>query len=195
MLKDLYDWMIHWAATPHAVPALFFIALAESSFFPLPPDLLLIALCLARPEQAFFYAVVCTVGSVLGGIIGLGIGRYGGRPLVDRVFDRQKILAAEKMYQKYGAWAIGIAGFTPVPYKVFTILSGVLRIRLSVLAAVSVVSRGARFFLVSGLIYFYGVAIQEFINRYFNLLSVVFMFLLVGGFFVIRLYSVRAKKL
>jgi len=191
MLKDLYNWMIHWAATPFAVPALFFISFAESSFFPLPPDLLLIPMCLANPENSFWYALVCTVGSVLGGVFGLGIGRYGGRPLLKKLVNQKRIDWAEHLYQKYDAWAIGIAGFTPIPYKVFTILAGALHIRVWVLVVVSIISRGGRFFLVATLIYFYGEYANAFIEKYFNLLTIGFIILLVGGFVIMKVFSKR----
>lgn len=191
MLKDLYNWMIHWAATPFAVPALFFISLAESSFFPIPPDLLLIPMCLANPQQSFWYATVCTVGSVIGGVIGLGIGRVGGRPILKKLVDQKRIDWAEHLYQKYDVWAIGIAGFTPIPYKVFTILAGALNIKVKVLVIVSIISRGGRFFLVATLLYFYGDTVHAIINKYFNLLTIAFVILLVGGFAVMKFFSKR----
>jgi len=194
MIRELYHWTIHWAATPFAMPALFFIALAESSFFPLPPDLLLIPMCLASPEHSFLYATIAMVGSVLGGVIGLLIGRYGGRPLVKKVFDEKKISWAEHLYQKYDVWALGIAGFTPIPYKVFTILAGVLNIRVRELVPISFLSRGGRFFLVATLLYFYGEPMKAFISEYFNLLTIVFVVLLVGGFVAVKLFTRRVQS-
>lgn len=195
MLKDLYNWTIHWSGTPHAMYALFFISLAESSFFPLPPDLLLIPMCLATPHLSFLYALICTVGSVLGGVIGQGIGFYGGRPIVKKLFHQDLIASAENLYKKYDVWALGIAGFTPIPYKVFTILSGILRIRLITLVFVSFLSRGGRFFSVAALIYFFGEPINRFIQNYFNLLSVAFVVLLIGGFLAIKLIGKKRNRL
>lgn len=194
MLKDLYNWTLHWAGTPFAVHALFFLALAESSFFPLPPDILLIPMCLGNPEKAFWYAAVCTAGSVIGGVIGLWIGRYGGRPILKKLVDERRIQWAEQLYNKYDAWAIGIAGFTPIPYKVFTILAGALNIRVRVLVVVSSLSRGGRLFLVAMLIYFFGEPVKSFIDRYFNILTIVFVLLLLGGFAVMKWLSHNQAK-
>ncbi|MCP5464860.1 MAG: DedA family protein [Deltaproteobacteria bacterium] len=186
MIKDLYNWMIQWSGTPAAPYALFLIAFAESSFFPLPPDLLLIPMCLAEPDQAFWYAALCTLGSVLGGGFGLGIGKYGGRPVLQKLIHEDRIAWAEQLYQKYDAWAIGIAGFTPIPYKVFTILAGILRIKLRKLILVSIFSRGARFFLIATLLHYKGELMREFIDKYFNLLSILFVLALLGGFAAVK---------
>lgn len=188
-MKALYDWMIHWASTPYSVYALFLISFAESSFFPLPPDLLLIPMCLGNPKQSFFYATVCTIASVLGGVLGVFIGKKGGRPVIQKLFDEKKVAWAENLYQKYDGWAIGIAGFTPIPYKVFTILAGALKVNLKTVVFVSTISRGARFFMIAGLIYYFGKPIQSFIDKYFNLLTIGFVVLLFGGFIVVRLLS------
>ena len=120
----MFAWVESFAATPYGVWALFVISFAESSFFPIPPDVLLIALCLARPEQSLWFAFVCSVASVLGGMAGYGIGYYGGRPLVKRLFKPEKVRAVERLYERYNAWATGIAGLTPLPYKLFTISGG-----------------------------------------------------------------------
>ena len=193
-VKDLYDWTIHWAATPNAVWALFMISFAESGFFPIPPDFLLIPMCLGDPANAFFYATVCTVASVLGGVFGYGLGRFGGRPLMNRLFHPDKTQWAEQLYQKYDAWAIGVAAFTPVPYKVFTVSAGVFNVSLKVLVLVSIFGRGARFFMVAGLIYFFGAEIREFIDRYFEVLTLVMTGLLIGGFVVVKLLVKRSDQ-
>ena len=190
MLRKLYAWVLHWAETPYGPWALFLLAFCESSFFPIPPDILLIALGVALPRKALTYAWVCSVGSVLGGCFGyligwqfmstIGykiIGFYG---LIDK-FD-----AIENLYRTYDAWAIGIAGFTPIPYKVFTISAGAFEINFAVFLIASLVSRSARFFLVGGLIYLLGPKIQPFIDRYFNILAVAFTVLLIAGFILIR---------
>lgn len=192
MLKALYDWTLSWSAHPQAPYALFLVAFAESSFFPIPPDLLLIPMCLAMPEQSFFYALICTVGSVLGGVFGFGIGLYGGRPLMLKVFKHEKVVWIEKLYQKYEAWAIGIAGFSPIPYKIFTIAAGVFRVRLKILIVMSLLSRGARFFIIATLLYFYGVPIKNFIDTYFGWVTLGFVILVVGGFVAIK-FMVRKE--
>ncbi|UCG38864.1 MAG: DedA family protein [bacterium] len=182
----IVDWVVGWAQTPSAVTALFLIAVAESSFFPVPPDVLLITMALLRPKEAFVFAAVCSVGSVLGGVIGYFIGWLGGRPLLHRLFSEDKIRMVKNAFEKYEVWAIAIAGFTPVPYKVFTLSAGTFEIPFRPFAAVSAVSRSARFFLVAGAIYVWGDAMRYFLEKYFNWFTLAFMVLLVGGFLVIK---------
>lgn len=189
-MRRLYDWILHFAETPWGTWALFLLAFAESSFFPIPPDVLLIAMALAVPAGAFRYAAVCTAGSVLGGMLGYFIG-YGFMEAVGfRILDfyglKAKFDVIGDLYNRYSAWAVGIAGFTPVPYKVFTIAGGAFRIDFTMFVLVSLVSRGARFFLVSFLFYRFGEGIKTFIDRYFNILTILFMILLVGGFILVR---------
>lgn len=190
MLRRLYDWVLHWAQTPYSQWALFLLAFAESSFFPIPPDVLLIALAVARPPRAFRFALVCSIGSVLGGCLGYAIG-YGfmagvGQQIVDLYGFAEKMEYIGDLYRRYDAWAVGIAGFTPIPYKVFTIAAGIFKIDLPVFILASAVSRSARFFLVSALIYRFGPGIQAVIDRYFDLLAIVFVILLILGFVVIK---------
>lgn len=188
-LKRLYDWVLHWAETPYGTPALFILAFAESSFFPVPPDVLLMALSLSINKKAFRYATVCTIGSVLGGLFGFFLGYQFwelGKGILFQYIDPQRFEMVRTYFQRYEAWAVGIAGFTPIPYKVFTISAGFFRVDLSVFIIASVISRGARFFLVSGLIYRFGPTIRNFIDRYFNLLTLVFIVLLITGFIVIK---------
>jgi len=189
-MRRLYDWVLHFAETPFGTWALFLLAFAESSFFPIPPDVLLIALALAIPSRAFRYAAVCTAGSVLGGMLGYVIG-YGFMEAVGfRILEfyglSDKFGVIGGLYNQYSAWVVGIAGFTPIPYKVFTIAGGAFKIHFPVFVAASVVSRGARFFLVGWLIHRYGEPIKTFMNRYFNLLTILFTVLLVGGFVLLR---------
>jgi len=192
MLRGLYDWVLHWAATPYGTWALFLLALSESSFFPLPPDVLLIALAVAIPEKSFKYALICSVGSVLGGCLGYLIGWQFMTSIGERIISfyglNQKVAYIAELYSTYDAWAIGIAGFTPIPYKVFTISAGAFKINLWVFLLASIVSRAARFFLVGGLIYIFGSQIKSFIDRYFNLLAIAFTVLLVGGFIIIKFF-------
>ncbi len=190
MLRRLYDWVLHWAETPYGALALFLLALSESSFFPIPPDVLLIVLSIGAPKKSFKFALICSVGSVIGGCIGYIIGWQFMSGIGEQIIAfyglNQKFDYIRELYIAYDAWAIGIAGFTPIPYKVFTISAGAFKINLWVFIVASVVSRSARFFLVGGLIYFFGPRIQSFIDNYFNLLAVAFIVFLIAGFVVIR---------
>ena len=190
MLRRLYDWVLHWAATPYGTWALFLLSFAESSFFPIPPDVLLIAMCVARPERSLKFAVVCSIGSILGGCLGYLIGWQFMASVGNRIVDfyglSGKVAYIETLYNTYDAWAVGIAGFTPIPYKVFTIAAGMFKIDFTVFVLASMASRSARFFLVGGLIYLFGPRIQRFIDRYFDWLAVTFTVLLVGSFVLIK---------
>jgi membrane protein YqaA with SNARE-associated domain len=191
-LRKLYDWVLHWAETPYGSWALFLLAFAESSFFPVPPDVLLIALAVSIPSKAFRYSLICSVGSVLGGIFGYVIGyqfmEIIGFGILNFYGLTEKYESVAEFYNRYNAWAVGIAGFTPIPYKVFTISAGAFKINFPVFLLASVVSRSARFFIVGGLIYMFGAQIRSFIDRYFNILAVIFVLLLVGGFILIGFY-------
>jgi len=191
-IHELKDWTLNWAQTDNALVALFLLAFAESSFFPLPPDILLIAMSLNAPDQALFYALICTVGSAAGGAFGYFIGQKGGRPLLNRFVSAEKIRMVHDYFEKYEAWAIGIAGFTPIPYKIFTLSAGVFYIDFLKFVLVSFFSRGARFFLVAGMIALFGEYIAGFIEKYFNILSILFIILLVGGFYVVKKMSSQA---
>ena len=190
MLRRLYDWVLHWAETPYGTWALFLLAFCESSFFPIPPDVLLIALAVAIPKKSFKYALVCSAGSVLGGCLGYLIGWQFMAGIGEKIIAfyglTQKIEYIKDLYTNYDAWAIGIAGFTPIPYKVFTISAGAFNINFPVFIIASTISRSARFFLVGSLIYIFGPRIQTFIDKYFNILAVAFMVLLVAGFVIIK---------
>ena len=190
MLRKIYDWVLHWAETPYGAWALFILAFTESSFFPIAPDVLLIALAVGKPEKGFQYALICSIGSVLGGCLGYLIGwqfmaSIGGK-IVEWYGLGDKMQQIEALYNQYDAWAVGIAGFTPIPYKVFTIAAGVFKINFIVFTIASLGSRSARFFIVGGLIYLFGAKIQSFIDRYFNILAVIFTLLLVFGFVLIK---------
>src|SRR3989338_8144642 len=156
---------------PLGPAGLFVVAFMESSFFPIPPDLLLIPLALAMPQLALFYAAVATAGSVLGALLGYYIGLKGGRPVLKKIANK-KIGRVEHYFSRYGDWAIGIAGFTPIPYKIFTIAAGAMRYSISKLLVVSVISRGARFFLVAGIAMLWGEAIISLIDSYFAAFTV-----------------------
>jgi membrane protein YqaA with SNARE-associated domain len=189
-IKKLYDWVLHWAETPYGVPALFLLAFAESSFFPIPPDVLLITLSLSIPKKAFKYAFICTSGSILGGMAGYFIGYQLmdiiGIPILNFYGAMGKYEYIQALYRKYDAWAVGIAGFTPIPYKVFTIAAGAFKIDFIIFVLASIAGRAGRFFLVAGFIYFFGPPIKTFIDKYFNLLTFVFFALLILGFLLIK---------
>lgn len=190
LLRRLYDWVLSWAETPYGVPALFFIAFAESSFFPVPPDILIIALALSIPARAFRYAAVASLGSVLGGMLGYYIGMelmdLVGWPLLRAYGVEDRFVYVQEIYRRYDAWAVGISAFTPIPFKVFTIAGGACRIDFGVFVLVSFIGRSLRFFLVGGLIYLFGAKVKDLVDRYFNLLTVIFTILFVLGFAAIK---------
>jgi len=191
LLQRIYKRCMDWIAGPTGVLALFLIAFAESSFFPIPPDVFLIAMCISVPNKSFYYATVCSIGSVIGGALGYGLGLGFmdtiGQHILQLYGLHDKYLVVQDLYQRYDAWAVGAAGFTPLPYKLFTITAGAFKINFLTFLLVSIISRSARFFLVSALIYRFGAPIQYFINRYFNILTIVFLILLIGGFVLIKL--------
>ena len=184
LLHDLLAWVESFADSPHGVWALAVLSFAESSFFPLPPDVLLIALCLGRPDLAFWFAAVCAAASVLGGIAGYGIGFWGGRPLLKRVFRADRVRAVESYYDRYNAWATGIAGLTPLPYKVFTLSGGAFSINFKIFVLASIVSRSLRFFAVAAIVYWLGDAAKRFIEDHLGWLTIAFVILLVLGFWI-----------
>ncbi len=191
VLQRLYNRCMAWIQTPAGVWVLFFIALAESSCFPIPPDVFLIALCIGRPEKSFRYAAICAAGSVIGGALGYGLGMAFMDTLGQHILDlyglQDKYAVVQGLYQQYDAWAVAAAGFTPLPYKLFTITAGAFKINFLTFMLVSLAARSARFFLVAGLIYKFGAPVQTFIDKYFNILSVVFLVLLIGGFILIKM--------
>ena len=189
-LRRIYQWVLSFAEKPHGTWALFWVAFAESSFFPIPPDVLLIALSVGKPARSFFFAAVSTLGSVLGACVGYLIGlqfyELAGRPIIQFYGVEQRYLQVQTLYQHYDALAVAVAGFTPIPYKVFTIAAGAFHIDFPTFILASILSRGARFALVGGLIWWMGPQIKRFIDRYFNLLTIVFVILLAGGFVIVK---------
>lgn len=198
MLRELYDWVLSWADSPYGVPALAMLSFAESSFFPIPPDVLLIALAVGAPAKAFYFALVCSIASVLGGmlgyLIGWGLWEAVGKPIFRFYGYMDKFEWVQEKFRRYDAWAVALAGFTPIPYKVFTIASGACRISFPVFVIASALSRSARFFLVAGLIFWKGQAIKDFIEKYFNLLSILFFVLLFAGFYAIKWLTGKKKE-
>ena len=191
IVRRMYDWVLGWAETPYGAPALFVLAFAESSFFPIPPDVLLIALAVAAPTRAFRFALICTAGSVLGGMAGYGIGLWGwdaiGKPIVDTYHGQPVMDKVEAWYAEYGFWGTLAAAITPIPYKVFTISSGVFKFPFISFVLASVIGRAFRFFLVAALIRKFGPSIKEWIEGRFNLAVSLFTVLLIGGFAAIKL--------
>ncbi len=190
--RQMYDRSLLWVQSPSGVWALFFLALAESSFFPIPPDVFLIVLCIAAPQKSFRYAAICAAGSVLGGVIGYGLGMSFMDTIGVKILEwyglHDKYAVVQELYRKYDALAVGAAGFTPLPYKLFTITAGAFKINFVTFVLVSMVSRSARFFLVSAIIYKFGAPVKYFIDRYFNILTILFFILLIGGFLVVKFF-------
>ena len=192
LFKKLYDWMLHWADTPYGLFALFLLALAESSFFPIPVDPLLIALCLGAIKKSWRFAFYTSIASVMGGMIGYWIG-FGIWEGVDSFFFKYVPGFSEALFNgvmanfnEYGFWYVFAAGFTPIPYKVFTIASGVFKLNFFLFVIASMISRSLRFFLIAALFRKFGPEIKNFIDKYFNLLAILFFILLLGGFLVIK---------
>jgi membrane protein YqaA with SNARE-associated domain len=190
MIRALYDWTIRLAEHPRALWALAFVAFLESSMFPIPPDILMIPMILAAPRRAFVIAGVATVSSVLGGMFGYWIGAVlyesVGLPVLEFYGKTQNFEAFGETYNEYGAWAVLIAGVTPFPYKVITILSGSTGLDLWVFTIASVLARGLRFFIVASLLWKFGAPIRDFIERRLGLMFTLFVVLLVGGFALLK---------
>ncbi len=189
-LRAAYDRCLAWVQTPHGVWAMFWLAVAESSFFPIPPDVFLMALCIAAPTKAYRFAAICTAGSVLGGALGYGLGLGFmdslGQPILELYGLEEKYLTVQSLYRQYDALAVGAAGFTPLPYKLFTLTAGAFRLDFPTFLLASLVSRAGRFFLVAAFIHRYGAPVRTFIERYFNLLTILFLVLLAGGYLLIK---------
>ncbi|MBK9164828.1 MAG: DedA family protein [Acidobacteria bacterium] len=191
-LRRLKAWVESYAEKPHAAWALFIIAFTESSFFPIPPDVLLIAMAVSVPAKALRYALICSAGSVLGGVFGYFIGwaffETLGQPILQFYGAMGHYAQVQQLYNEHAFWAILAAGFTPIPYKVFTIAAGTFEVSIWTLIGASIIGRSARFFLVAGLFYFFGAPIKKFIDKYFEILTFVFLIFLIGGFAVVRVF-------
>ena len=190
MLRRLYDRVMKLAAHPRAMWVLAAVSFAESSFFPIPPDAMLVPMVLARRAQAWRIAALCTVASVTGGFFGYAIGYFLyeiiGRPLVAFYGLEHEFEQYQTLFTEWGLWIILIKGMTPIPYKIITIASGVAKFDLTVFALASIVTRGVRFYLVAALLYFYGPPIREFIERYLTLVTTAFVVILVSGFVALK---------
>lgn len=195
-IRKLYDWMLSWGESPYGWIALFIFAFAEASFFPIPPDVLLIALCIGATAKSFKFSALCLLGSILGAIAGYGIGFFLWQTpsgeytslaefFLNHVFSKEAFLSVGELYEKYNFWIVFTAGFTPLPYKIFTITGGLFHISFGMFLLASLISRGLRFFLIGALIWKFGTPIKTFIEKYFNLLAILFTILLVGSFFLL----------
>lgn len=190
MIRSLYDWVIRLAQHRHAIPAMGAVSFMESSFFPIPPDVMLVPMVLANREKAFQIALVCTVCSVLGGLLGYAIGYYFFETIgewVVRTYGLQSGLAAFRAgFDEYGTWIILIKGLTPIPYKLVTIASGAAHFDLFTFMWASILTRGARFFLVAALLWKFGEPIRTFIEKRLTLITWLFLIALIGGFVAFR---------
>lgn len=190
MIRRLYDWTLSLAAGPRASAALGSVSFVESSVFPIPPDILLIPMVIARREKAWWYALLCTVTSVAGGVLGYLIGMFlfeqVAQPILSFYGKMDKFDEFSAVFNHWGWWFVFIAGLTPFPYKVITIASGVAGLSLPIFIVASIVSRGVRFFIVAGLLYFFGPPIKDFIEKRLGLMFTLFVVLLVGGFILLR---------
>jgi membrane protein YqaA with SNARE-associated domain len=190
MIRQLYDWTVSLAGSRHALWALALVAFIESSVFPIPPDILMIPMILATPHRAWLIAGVAMAASVLGGLLGYYIG-YGlfetvGRPVLEFYGKEAYFEAFRARYNEWGAWAVLIAGITPFPYKVITILSGSTGLSLPVFVIASVVARGLRFFVLAALLWKFGPPIRDFIERRLGLMFTLFVVILLGGFLAVK---------
>lgn len=190
MLRRLYDWTMSLAATPHAEKGLFAVSFTESSFFPIPPDVLLIPMVLSEPRRWIRIAIICTLGSVIGAFLGYAIGMFLyesiGVWILEAYGAADKFEKIAAWYNTYGGWGVLFAAITPFPYKVLTIFSGATGLNIFVFALVSIVGRSFRFFLVAWLLSKFGEPIRLFIEKYLGLLFTLFMLLLIGGFYAIK---------
>lgn len=191
MFRKLYDWMLRMAGHRHAIPAMAAVSFAESSFFPIPPDVMVVPMILARREQAWLIATVCTISSVLGGVLGYGIGYFlydsVGLFLINLYGAHDATSEFQLWYDQWGAAVILIKGFTPIPFKIVTIASGFFKYNFALFVLLAALTRGARFFLIAWLLRRYGEPMQAFIERRMNLVGTLFLVLLVAGFAAVAL--------
>ena len=190
-IRKVYDWTLAWAESAYASVALFFLALIEASFFIIPPDLLLMALCAGKPKKSFWFATICALGSLVGGAIGYVIGLFlmdtAGVLILDTLHLHEAFKVVQVKYDENAALAIFAAAFTPIPYKVFTIAAGAFGISFTIFILASAVGRSARFFLVAATIYWWGPSVKAQIDKHFNLFTVLFTIALFAGFAMIRM--------
>jgi len=190
MLRRLYDWTIALAETRYALWALAVVAFIESSVFPIPPDLLMIPMIIARPSRAFLIAGIALVASVLGGMLGYAIGAFAfdsiGAPILESLGKTDSMAEFSMRFNDMGFWAVLVAGITPFPYKVITIMSGWTGMPIATFMITSVIARGLRFFIIAGLLWKFGAPVRDFIERRLGLVFIAFCLVLVGGFFAVK---------
>ena len=191
-MKALYDWTMKLMAGKSAIVALCALSFAESSFFPIPPDILMIPLILKQRDKAFRIAFLCTISSVIGGafgyIIGCGLYDVVAVPFLNYFGWMDEFESVKQAYSQYGAWIVLGAGITPFPYKLVTIASGVMQMNFGLFMIISLLGRGLRFFLVAGALYKWGRPMQHFIEKNLSWLSILFFILLIGAFFLVKLF-------
>lgn len=190
MFKKLYDWVLTLSHSPKAPQALAAVSFAESSFFPIPPDVMLLPMCMAKPQKAWHYAAICTVASVLGGILGYAIGALLfdtlGAWLIKLYGYGDKMDAFRKAYQDYGHWIILIKGFTPIPFKLVTIASGIAGYNFWMFVLLSIITRGARFFFVAGIMNRFGAPLKAFIEENLTVVGIASVVIFIGGFYLAK---------
>lgn len=190
LTKRIYDKTLDLASRKNAMAWLFAISFIESSFFPIPPDIMVIPMVLATPKQAYKIAGVALIASILGGYLGYAIGVFGfemiAKPLLNFYGYMDNFHKFENYYHEYGAWIVFGAGITPFPYKIITIASGVVRLDLVIFTIASILARGIRFYIIAWLLKRFGEPMKTFIEKNLNLLSIIFLILLIGGFAVIK---------
>lgn len=190
MLRRLYDWTLSLAESRHALWALAVVAFLESSVFPIPPDVLMIPMIIARPSRAFLIAGIATVASVLGGLAGYAVGAFAfdtiGRPILETLGKADSMAEFNQRFNDVGFWAVLVAGITPFPFKVITIMSGWTAMPLGTFVVTAIIARALRFFLVAALLWKFGAPIRDFIEKRLGLVFVVFCVLLIGGFYLVR---------
>jgi len=190
MLRKLYDWVFSLARHRHATRSLAVVSFAESSFFPIPPDVMLAPMVLARPERAYVYATVCTIASVLGGLLGYAIGYFlepVGMSILAFLGKADTFETSKALFQQHGAWVILIKGLTPIPFKLITIASGIFQFNLALFVALCVITRAGRFFLVAFVLKRWGPPMLEIVEKRLALFTVLGLIVLVGAFFAIKL--------
>jgi membrane protein YqaA with SNARE-associated domain len=190
MLRKLYDWVFELARSKHATPAMAAVSFAESSFFPIPPDVMLAPMILARPDRAYFYAGVCTLASVLGGILGYAIGYFltdVGMMILAWLGKADTFEASKALFQQHGAWVILIKGLTPIPFKLITIASGIFQFNFALFVVMCVVTRGARFFAEAFILKRWGPPMLEMVEKRLAMWTVIGLVVLVGAIAAVKL--------
>lgn len=190
LIRRLYNWTIGWAERPGGAVALFCIAFVEASVFPIPPDVLLLALCVGAPRKSFRFALICSAGSVLGGMFGYLIGYAAWHAVkgffIPYIFSQELFDKVQVLYNQNAFVALLTAAFTPIPYKVFTVAAGVFEVSFFTLVSASVLGRSARFFLVAGFLFLFGPPVKALIEKYFDWFAWALLALGVGGFLALK---------